>query len=452
MIPVYVKQGYDLKIDGAPMREVAVLDDPAKVAVLPEKIGFIKPRLAVSVGDTVKVGTVLFSDKRNSGLVFTSPGTGRISDIRFGPRRVIQRIVVDLASKEDSEPFKSINRSTLTGMSRDTLVDALLSIGFWPRIRALPYRDIAPVDGLPSKIAVTMGNLEPFTPHPEVYLKGREDAFAFGLEVLGKLVKQVLVAVGADNGGVGPTVSKACRGIEPHLVKGPYPALDPGVVMYHTKTGSEDNRSWFLDGQDVALLGESLATGACATERMAVVAGTMAGKRRHVKTRLGVPLADLARIAGLSGEECRYVVGGLLTGFRSNPDGFMGFYENALTLLPEGGDREFLALFRPGYNKPSVSRTFLSVFNRKPQSLTCNTHGELRACIACNYCPPVCPVDILPQLAYKCVLADDMDSALAHGLLDCVECGLCTYVCPSKIDIADALKAARAAYYREQSR
>jgi Na+-transporting NADH:ubiquinone oxidoreductase subunit A len=59
-------------------------------------------------------------------------------------------------------------------------------------------------------------------------------------------------------------------------------------------------------------------------------------------------------------------------------------------------------------------------------------------------------VEILPQLAYKCILADDVDGALAHGLLDCVECGLCSYVCPSKIDLVGALKKARRTYYEEQ--
>jgi Na+-transporting NADH:ubiquinone oxidoreductase subunit A len=130
----------------------------------------------------------------------------------------------------------------------------------------------------------------------------------------------------------------------------------------------------------------------------------------------------------------------------------MGFYEDALNLIPEGVHREFLSLFRPGYRKPSFSRTFLSALNRRPLAADTNTHGELRACIGCNHCPQVCPVDILPQLAYKCILADDVDGALAHGLLDCVECGLCSYVCPSKIDLVGSLKKARHTYYEEQQR
>lgn len=452
MIPIRVKQGYQLNMEGAPTREVIALSAPAKVAVLPEKIGFVQPRLAVSVGDRVKVGSILFSDKKNPDIVFLSPGAGVIGDIRFGPRRVIQCIVIELSAREDHEHFDSMDERELAGLDREAMVSKLLSMGFWPRIRTLPFRNIASPAETPPKVVVTLDGLEPFSPSPAVYLKGREELLVFGLKALGRMAEKILLAVGAENAALGRVVSDRCPKVEIRLVDGVYPALDPGVVAYRIKTGAKENRSWFLDGQDVAMLGELLTTGRYPTERIMVVAGAMARERRHVKTCFGVPLADLAGSAGLFEGACRYVVGGVLTGFRSSAEGFMGFYESALNLLPEGADREFLALFRPGYNKPSFSRTFLSALNRKPLVMNCNVHGELRACIACNYCPPVCPVDILPQLAYKCVLADDIDGALAHGLLDCVECGLCSYVCPSKIELSEALAAARRRYYQEQSR
>jgi Na+-transporting NADH:ubiquinone oxidoreductase subunit A len=453
MIPVRVKHGYDLHLDGGPSRELAILDPPAKVAVLPEKIGFIRPRLSVSLGDGVKVGSVLFSDKRRPDLVFLSPGAGTVTEINFGPRRVIRSIVIGLAQgDEPHEPLGAVDEAALAGMDRDELVFRLLAAGFWPRIRALPFRCIAPPDALPARIVVSLSGQEPFTPHPSVYLKGQADLFAFGLNALGRLAEKVAVAVSAREDAMAPFFPEALEGVELLRMGGPFPALDPGVVVYHTKAGPEENRSWFLDGQDVVMLGELLRTGKYPTGRIMVVAGAMARQRRHVKTRLGVPLADLARSAGLQDGDCRYVAGGLLNGYKSGPDEFMGFYEDALNLIPEGAGREFLALFRPGYRKPSYSRTFLSVLNRNPLTADTNTHGELRACIGCNHCPPVCPVEILPQLTYKCLLADDLDGALAHGLLDCVECGLCAYVCPAKIDLVGVLKEARRTYWKEQER
>jgi Na+-transporting NADH:ubiquinone oxidoreductase subunit A len=450
MKKVLVKHGYDLHLEGAPSREFAILDPPAKVAVLPEKIGFIRPRLSVAVGDSVKVGSLLFADKEHPEVAFLSPGAGMVAGINYGPRRSIQSIVIELASEETHEPLGAVGEAALAGMDRGKLVSKLLSMGFWPRIRSLPFRCIAPPDETPPKIVVSLNGQEPFSPHPDVYLKGGEDLFAFGLKVLRRLAERVVVAAPDRPDAMGSILPGATEAAGWLQVGGSFPALDPGTVVYHTKAGPEDNRSWFLDGQDVVMLGELLRTGKYPTDRIMVVAGTMARNRRHVKTRMGVPLSDLAGNAGLVQGDCRYVVGGLLTGFRSGPEGFMGFYEDALNLVPEGADREFLSLFRPGYSKPSFSRTFLSVFNKGEMATSCNTHGELRACIACNHCSSVCPVEMLPQLTYKCLLADDLDGALAHGLLDCVECGLCTYVCPAKIDLASALRSARARYRKEQ--
>ena len=133
-------------------------------------------------------------------------------------------------------------------------------------------------------------------------------------------------------------------------------------------------------------------------------------------------------------------------------DGYLGLFETALTVIPAGPAEEFLALVAPGVHRPSYSRVFLSALVSGPLEVDCNYHGEERACVACSYCNRVCPVEILPQLAFKSVLADDVEEALAHGLLDCVECGLCAHVCPSKIDISDILKHARRDYYKEQTR
>ena len=73
-------------------------------------------------------------------------------------------------------------------------------------------------------------------------------------------------------------------------------------------------------------------------------------------------------------------------------------------------------------------------------------------CKGCGLCcDDVCPVDILPQLTYKSILVEAVEESLAHGLLDCAECGLCSYVCPSKIELFDTLKNAKAAYYKEQA-
>ncbi|MGB5991830.1 MAG: NADH-quinone reductase, partial [Desulfobacterales bacterium] len=100
MIEIRTRKGYDINIAGMPSHGLEILEKPARVALLPERIPFVKPRLKVKVDDPVKVGSLIFEDKRNSQLVFLSPGGGRIAKIKYGPRRVIKEIVIELDQDE----------------------------------------------------------------------------------------------------------------------------------------------------------------------------------------------------------------------------------------------------------------------------------------------------------------------------------------------------------------
>jgi Na+-transporting NADH:ubiquinone oxidoreductase subunit A len=237
-----------------------------------------------------------------------------------------------------------------------------------------------------------------------------------------------------------------------HPFTGNYPAHDPGVMLYRTKTSAAENHAWFIEGQDLLWIAELLLTGRFPTRRIVTLGGPAAAQARHVRTRLGAPLASVIH-GRVAGGDVRCVAGGVLAGNPAPRDSHLGPFETALVLLPEGNlPGELLAWTLPGAQVPSYSRAFLASFRRPREfAMDCNRHGGLRACIQCNFCTQVCPVDILPQLAYKAILAGEVEEALAHGLLDCVECGLCSLVCPSKIELLQTLRAARAKFSEEMS-
>lgn len=448
MISVKTPKGYRLRIGGQPSNELESLAVPVFVAATPAAIPFIKPRLAVAVDDRVKVGSLLFVDKRNPDIRFLSPGGGRIEQINLGPRRVIREIVIRLDEDERQETFLPVHAEDLRSFERSRLIERILAGGLWPLIRALPFRDIADPRTPPPAIIVSLGSLEPFHPRPEVYLSKNDELFAFGVRILQQLAQPapVQIATARENTGA----LKKLNGLISHETVGAYPSDDAGVLLYRTKESAAQNRAWFIDGQDVLLLAQLLKTGRYPTDRTMVVAGSAAERPVHVNTRLGVPLRHLAPQLAENGR-VRSICGGVFRGIQTPPGSYMGLYERSLLLLPEGDTREFLALVRPGYRKPSYSRAFLSALNPAELPFDCNQHGEERACIGCMHCANVCPVDILPQLAYKAVLAGEVEEYLEHGLLDCVECGLCSYVCPAKIELTATLKSARADYARETS-
>jgi len=445
MISVHVRKGYDLKIAGKPFREVEVLEKPDRVAVLPEKIPFIKPRLKIKVDDKVKVGSTLFEDKRNPDLKFLSPGSGKVVQINFGHRRVIKEIVIKLDSEEEYEEIESVSENLLEHIEREKLVKKIMTGGLWPFIRELPFRDIARPHPSPPAIFINLCNLEPYQPDPEVYLEGKSDLFKFGIKILRKLANNRVYIFASPESS---PVSNRLKEYVTHVIYGKYPADDPGVFLYYTRKSSSENHAWYISGQDVMLLASLLKYGKYPTFRTVVLAGQSVDQRKHIQTRLGAPVSHI--IKGFSSNnDLRCIVGGVFKGYTQTEESYLGLYETSLTIIPEGREKEFFGFLRPGFNKSSFSRTFLSFFNNSNLKMDCSLHGEERACINCGYCCKVCPVDILPQFTLKSVLVDEVEESLAHGLLDCVECGLCTYVCPSKIELCAAFKDAKEVYYKE---
>lgn len=446
MTTIHIKKGYNLNIFGRPSTDISVLTAPDRVALLPERIPFIKPRLKVKIGDTVKIGTPLIEDKRDPAIQLHSPGGGRITDIRFGPRRVIEAIVIAVAQNEEHVAFDSYTEKEIENLERTRLVQSIVKGGLWPLIRELPYRDYPRPDKIPPAIYICLDNLEPFQPLPEIYLNDNLELFEFGLKVMQRLTEGHLVVSARQNGG---NINSRLNGIINLHYTGLYPAHDSGTQLYHTKTSAAENHAWYIDGQDVLLIASLLKFGRYPTERVVTLGGSAATHAAHYKTRLGAPLSHIARDLQ-QGEDIRFIGGGVLTGYTSARGSYLGLLEKALNLLPEGNrPGELLSLFRPGYRKPTFSRAFSSRLNSAVLEYDCNIHGGDRACIACGYCALVCPVDILPQFTLKAMLAGEVEEALQHGLLDCVECGLCSYVCPSKIDLFETLKNAKADFYKE---
>ena len=442
---IQLKRGYSPRIAGGPSRRLDPLDPPDHVGMVPEKIPFVKPRLIVEEGQVVAIGSPLFEDKRNTRIHFPSPGGGRITRIEFGPRRVIRRIEIALDAKESYATIDVPPSDQWDTISRPHLIDTLLAGGVWPFLRSLPYMDIADPDVAPPIIFIRLGDDEPFSPDPAVYLDGRQADFKAGTNLLKKLCDRVLIHF------VGNESVLTLLDDQTDVVRfsGPYPTGNPAVQLYRTKNGPEQNRSWFIDGQDVILIGEFMRTGCYPVDRVMSVGGSLAANAGHVRTRAGIGLRRLNPGGPILSQAARFIVGGLFTGYTGSPDSYMGFYQNALNLIDDGDREELLGFIRPGINKPSYSTAFLSVLRRRPFPMDCGQHGEVRACVNCGTCAAVCPVDILPQFTMKCLVADEVEEALAHGLLDCAECGLCTYACPSKIELREVFRAAKASYYKE---
>jgi len=444
MKTVRIKKGWRFKIAGKPTDQQEIRLESQTVALVVDKLPFVKPLLLVKEGDFVNIGSALFSDKKNPDIKFLSPGGGRVSAIHYGPRRVIEEIVISLDGNENQEAFDAFTEKILDQASRDAMIAGIMTRGMWPLIRQLPFRSIADPKSQPSAIWIALGSADPFQPFPQVYLKDQEIFFKFGVRALSRMADRVNICWYGDI----PPDLDFVNELATHRITGEYPATDPGVVLYHTKTTSVENQDWYINGQDVIGIGKCLKTGVYPVDRIVAFSDGTPENSRHLKTRTGIRLQDLA--AGLSiGPDKQWIVGGILSGDATASDKYLDLNHTSIMVVDVARQSEMFGFLRPGLHRLSRSRTLISTFSSALLPVNTDMHGEIRPCINCGYCASVCPVDILPQFTCKSLWADEIEEALAYGLLDCVECGLCSFVCPSKIELAECLKDARKQYHKE---
>lgn len=444
---VKIKKGYQLRLAGVPKSKLVVREAGPDFGISLQGLTYVKPRLQVEVGQKVKIGEPLFIDKNNPNLRFLAPAAGEITDIVYGPKRALQQIVIRRDAQEDAVRFPAYDAAALADLPRETVVQSIANGGLWYSLRELPFRNAASMTAEPPRIFVALDSLDPYQPDPQVYLEGRDDLFAYGLDVLRKLctTPPVLIIAAHNRALAERFAAETVMGFS-----GNYPAHDPGVLLYHTKNSAAENHAWYIDGQDLLHIAQLLRDGVYPTKRIYAVGG-VAAATGHVCARVG---ASAAEITGFTEREhWRVLAGSVFNGYITRPEAFAGPMDKAFFIINDGDRRgRFVAWMLFGIKTTSSFRSFLSAWlPKRKRALNCNMHGGLRSCISCNQCARLCPVDILPNLTWKALLADEIEEALTHGLLDCVECGLCSYGCPSKIELSAAFAKARADFYKESA-
>ena len=418
MKQIKVKNTYDINIAGIPDTEVNVIKTPSLFVINPLRVKQFKAKLLVKKQDTVKIGTPYIL-KKQSHVQFLSPVAGTITDIEYGDRRSIKEIIISKDKDEDSiKLFEPI--SNIETLSRQDVVNKLLQGGLWATFKQYPFNAIPKAETVPPAIYVTIDYDEPHMPNTDVILNKYSNAFLKGLEVIKQLSDSVYVGKSTKSSVVNEKIQNEIT----HQISGDYPANESGIFLYYNKKSKEENNSWGIKSLDVIRIGQLFTTGTYPTEKIIVIAGSEVTKPCHIKTREGICLKDLSSYIKTDGPT-RIICGGILTGDKVELSDGLGFYDYAVNVIPEGSEQELLTFFRPGFNKPTFSNTYLSATVKKLDwTMTSSINGGYRACISCGSCAKVCPVDSSPQLIMKSLKNNDIETAIQYGLLDTVGPGL----------------------------
>ncbi len=441
-----LKKGYDIRLAGTAQKNVVDLEGATEFAIKPTDFRGIKPRLVVAEGDSVKIGTELFYDKIHPEVKFVSPACGKITAINRGERRAIMEVVIESDGSDEAVSFEKLSSAQIAAMDRAKLAGQLLEGGVWPLLRQRPYSNLADPNVVPRDIFVGAFTTAPLAVDYDVVLDGEEEYFAAGIEALKKLTDgKVYVSVNGKGGKVADMASRL-SGVEVHGFNGPHPAANVSVHIHHIKPINTGDHVWYLYAPDVVNIGKFLVNGSFPVERVVAVAGSSVNesRRMYFRTRLGVAVTKLTGDEHLKNEAVRYISGDVLSGKKLLEKGYLGFYDNLLTVIPEGRKREFLGWLGLGAKEESYSRTFLSsLFGPKEYVKDTRVNGGTRAFIQTGEYENVVPMDIFPSHLVKSILAEDIEEMIGLGILEVDEedFALCSYICPSKIDFGAHIRA-----------
>lgn len=434
---IKIKRGLDLPMTGTPTQRIEAAKPVHSVAVIGFDYNGMKPTMQVQEGDRVKLGQVLFSDKKTPGVLFTAPGAGIVKAVNRGERRVLQSVVIELEGDEQIT-FASYAAETLGSLAQEQVRENLQQSGLWTALRTRPYSKVPAIDATPRSIFVTAMDTHPLAADPTVIIAEYAEDFSHGLAVLSRLAKVFLCK--AD----GVTLpGETLDNVHTQAFSGPHPAGLPGTHIHYLDPVNAERTVWQIGYQDVIAIGKLFVTGQLWVERVISLAGPVVKQPRLVRTRLGANASDIVKDELQAGNN-RVISGSVLGGrtARGVCD-FLGRYHNQLSCLAEGNERQMLHYLRPGVDKFSVLNIFISkLFANKKFAFTTTTNGSERAMVPVGSYEKVMPLDILPTQLLRALLVGDTDVAQKLGCLELDEedLALCTFACPGKYEYGPILR------------
>jgi len=434
-----IKKGLDVPIKGEPKPVANEGNNVKTVALLGGDYIGMKPTMAVAVGDDVKLGQVLFADKKNPLIKFTSPGAGKVIEINRGEKRKFLSIVIELSGSEEVT-FKSFSEGELDNLSEEKIKENLITSGLWTSLRVRPFSKVADPGNKPHSIFVTAMDTNPLAPPVEKILAGKEEFFKNGLKILSKLTDGKTFVCKKPDGKI-PSVDIPSLHVEEFA--GPHPAGLAGTHIHFLDPVSRIKSVWYVNACDVASIGYLFLTGKIDIEKVVSLAGPRVKNPRLVKTRIGASLTEMTNNE-LIGDNNRVISGSVLSGrLASGAENYLGKYHQQISVVRESTERKLFGWVLPTSNLFSVKKVLLSSFTPgKKFDFSTSINGGVRPIVSIGSYEKVMPLDILPTIFLRTLFTNDLEDMENLGILELDEedLALCTFVSASKIDFGPQLR------------
>ncbi|WP_375323736.1 Na(+)-translocating NADH-quinone reductase subunit A [Flagellimonas sp. GZD32] len=427
---IRIRKGLNINLVGAAEQTISKAVTSNVYALNLDDFHGITPKMLVKQGEEVKAGEALFYNKNKEEMHFVSPVSGELVEIVRGARRRILTLKI-LADKEQNYMINKVpDLDTADGAA---IKNYLLQCGGWPFIKQRPYDVIANPDDTPKAIFISGFNTAPLAANVDYILRDKEQELQVGIDALSKMTPgKIHVSIGDSTRS--PFLHM--KGIELHRVAGPHPAGLVGTQINKFDPVNKGEVVWTISPQDLLMLGELVLTGKFNAERKVALVGSVVKKPKYYTTKIGAEISTFLYASGVNEDRFRLINGDVLTGSKTTTEGYLGFYNNTVTAIPEGDDYDLFGWNRPIFNKISNTRamTFSWLLPKKKYNLDTNTNGEHRAFVVTGQYEQVFPLDIYPLQLLKACMVKDLDEMEQLGLYEVApeDFSLTEFICISK--------------------
>jgi len=435
---INLKRGLNIRLKGDAEKVLGTSIDADTVALKPTDFPGLAPKILVKSGQEIKAGQPLFFDKNNPEILFTSPTSGEVLAINRGERRKVLEVVVKADRKNESIDF---TKGDPLKLSREEIKEKLKQSGLWPFLKQRPYGTVANPHTTPLHIFISGFDSAPMAPDYEFILSGQTSVFQTGINALSKLTDgKIRVGIRPDQSG---GFFSGVKNIEITQFSGPHPAGNVGVQIHHLSPINKGDIIWTITPQEVIYIGRLFETGKIDFSKIIALTGSEVTAPKYIKVIHGINLSSILRKASDHEGNKRYISGNVLTGKQIDIDDYLGFFDQQVTIIPEGDYYEFLGWAMPRFNKFSISRSYFSWLNPgKVYKADSNINGEERAYVMTGQYEKVLPMEILPVFLMKAIIANDIDKMEQLGIYEVIEedLALCEYTCTSKVEVQRILR------------
>ena len=440
-LKIGIKKGFDINLQGSISDNIVNNIPSSSFAIKPDDfIGITRPKLLVKSGDEVVAGSPLMYDKLSDDVMYTSPVSGEIADIIRGEKRKIEEIRILADKKNRYLEFQKFSQNDIEKMSKEVASELLKKSGCWLNIIQRPYGMVAEPNAIPKAIFISCFDTHPLATSYKELIKENKNYIQAGIDIMKKFTN------GDLHLNCNEIIYDDCdfKGVQKNIFTGPHPAGNVGVQIHHIDPINKGDVVWTIKPYGLSQIGRLFLNGMYDTSKVISVVGSEVQKPGYFRVNIGTNVNEILN-GNIKNDDSRVISGNILTGTSISSNGYLGFYDNMITVIPEGNHYDFLGWIKPVFNKLSFHRAFglFSFLNaKKKYILDTNTNGELRAFVQTGEFEKVLPMDILPTYLFKSILANDYDEMEELGIYELIEedVALCEFIDVSKNDLQSLLR------------